>query len=323
MPCPCVCTLPHVSPVRAQENRKMNRSKYIYSTTAQRQCRAGEIDQESKRTTINTERELDESLVSTVKNSTLAREAALQPIEEQRNPQIGMQLICSPEARGQPDIADGSEAIPAIMTSAIAFIWNPLAAVFRPAASGPDAGGEAVLPPLLKHPALPPTEQTKERFGDTRGAADSASTKFNIEEKGFRLPALPSVFPVSEHSSSATTDSTDALTGSPAARYSSDDLQRGSNSCGMSPGALRRINAQKCGNGTPVPPSSVAPAAPAALYDNASANAGPLESVFAPVRAESAIFGTPVRGADSAPTESHRFEGASGVSTLPLPVAAG
>ena len=63
----------------------MNRSKTDFSTTARRQWRAGGVCQESRRTTTTTESEPDKSQVSTVKNSTLAREAALEPFEEQSN----------------------------------------------------------------------------------------------------------------------------------------------------------------------------------------------------------------------------------------------
>ena len=63
-------TLPHVSPVRAPENRKMNRSKYNHSSSPKSGCRVVQISQESKGTTITTEQELNESSVSTVKNST-------------------------------------------------------------------------------------------------------------------------------------------------------------------------------------------------------------------------------------------------------------
>ena len=63
--CPCVCTLPHVSPVRAPENRKMNRSKNQCSTTTEIQSRVERVCQESKRTTTTTEPESDESLIST------------------------------------------------------------------------------------------------------------------------------------------------------------------------------------------------------------------------------------------------------------------
>ena len=64
MPCPCVCTLSHVSLTRAPENRKMNRSKHQYSTTEA--CyRVVQIGQESQETTITTEHELDESPVTT------------------------------------------------------------------------------------------------------------------------------------------------------------------------------------------------------------------------------------------------------------------
>ena len=77
-----------------------------------------------------------------IKNSNLACEAALEPTEGQRNPQRRVYPICSPAgARGQPDVADGSGTIPAIMTSAIAFMLNPLAAAFCPAAAGPNPEG--------------------------------------------------------------------------------------------------------------------------------------------------------------------------------------
>ena len=88
--CPCVCTLSHVSPVRAPENRKMNRSKNQCSTTTEGQSRVGQVSQESKRTTTPTENEPDESLVSTVKNSNLSCEVTLEPTAEQRNPQAAV-----------------------------------------------------------------------------------------------------------------------------------------------------------------------------------------------------------------------------------------
>ena len=56
----------HVSPVRAPENRKMNRSKNQCNTTTEDQRRVERVCQESKRTTTTTEPESDESLTSTV-----------------------------------------------------------------------------------------------------------------------------------------------------------------------------------------------------------------------------------------------------------------
>ena len=123
--CPCVCTLPHVSPVRAPENRKMNRSKNQCSTTTEIQSRVERVCQESKRTTTTTEPESDESLVSTVKNSTLAREAALGPIEEQSNSPLGVQQCSSGSVRNCSAANDWPPTMAEMLKKEVLSMLNP------------------------------------------------------------------------------------------------------------------------------------------------------------------------------------------------------
>ena len=251
----------------------MNRSKTDISTTARRQWRAGGVCQESKRTTTTTEPESDESLVSTVKNSTLAREAALGPIEEQSNSPLGVQQCSSGPVRNCSAANDYPPTMAERLKKGVLSMLNPLATAFRPAASGPNGGGGAVQFPPQRCSASPSADQTRERLGDARGAADSAPTKFRIEEEDVRLSVLSSVSPAAKHSPSIAINSTGAFTGCPADRHSSHDLQRGSDSRGSGPSAQRQIDAQNCREGIPVPPPVFAPAGPAALCDNAATSA--------------------------------------------------
>ena len=201
---------------------------------------------------------------------------------------------------------------------------NPLATAFSPAASGPNGGGGAAQSPPLKCPAFPSADQSRLRLGDARGAAESAPTKFRIEEEDVRLSVLSSVSPAAKHSPSVAINSTGAFTGCPADRHSSHDLQRGSDSRGSGPSAPRQIDAQNCREGIPVPPPVFAPAGPAALCDNAATSAERLESIIASGCAEPAKSGNPIRGAMySAPTVFHISEGASGVRTPPSTLPAG
>ena len=189
----------------------MNRSKNQCSTTTEIQRRVGQVCQESKRTTTTTEPESDESLVSTVKNSTLAREAALGPIEEQSNSPLGVQQ-CSPvSVRNCSAANDYPPTMAERMKKGVLSMLNPLATAFSPAASGPNGGGGAAQFPPLKSPAPPSADQSRLRLGDARGAADSAPTKFRIEEEDVRLSVLSSVSPAAKHSPSVAINSTGAF----------------------------------------------------------------------------------------------------------------
>ena len=178
----------------------MNRSKTDFRTTARRQWRASGVCQESRRTTTTTESESDKSQVSTVKNSTLAREAALEPFEEQSNPPVLGVQQCSPDpVRNCSAANDYPPIIAEMLKKGVLSMLNPLATAFSPAASGPNGGGGAAQSPPLKCPAFPPADQSRLRLGDARGAAESAPTKFRIEEEDVRLSVLSSVSPAAKH----------------------------------------------------------------------------------------------------------------------------
>ena len=131
MPCPCVRALPHVSPVRAPENRMMNRSKQKQNSTTEKGHRAGGVDQESRRATTTTENEQSKSSVTTVKNSHLACKAALQPTEEQRNSGKAMYSeVPASSVRDRSAANVDPLTVAGMLKNAVLSILSPEAAVF-------------------------------------------------------------------------------------------------------------------------------------------------------------------------------------------------
>ena len=157
----------------------MNRSKTDFSTTARRQWRAGGVCQESRRTTTTTESESDKSQVSTVKNSTLAREAALEPFEEQSNSLVSeTQQVCPGSVRNCSAANDWPPIIAGMLKNGMLSLsmLNPKAAVFCPAASEQNGGG--IPEPFAAF--FPPSAETARIENPLRGATYSAPTVFHL-----------------------------------------------------------------------------------------------------------------------------------------------
>jgi hypothetical protein len=109
----------------------MNRSKQKQNTTTEACYRVVQIGQESQETTITTESGLSRSSVTTVKNSDLACEAALQPTEEQRNPEKAMHSeVLASAVRDRSAANDDPLTVAGMLKNATLSTLNPLAAAF-------------------------------------------------------------------------------------------------------------------------------------------------------------------------------------------------
>ena len=160
----------------------MNRSKIHYSTTTQNQWRAGQVDQESKRTTTTTENELEKSQVSTGgtpealravpelavrSRSRKVRSPKCRGVTVRRSPCQGSEIPLSRGRPGSPHEAQGSACtLTRVPVTLVEGRCPPIRAGFSLAGANPPLSGVGSSPCLgsdlpcrgYQHPRQGPRE---------------------------------------------------------------------------------------------------------------------------------------------------------------------